>query len=227
MHHFGAPAEAEYRSNVSRRAATDFQRVLDIVGDQTAADFGTIGRTDNHRVAAGETAVDADDTRGKKTLPAAARLPHRHRWSECLSARVRRRSIFACRHRISLRSKPRAPSSLGDGTQRVLDVARGDDHKRVPALVAISRRLDLGLHAAARKFGSGAARHRLDLRRDAQVNATDVPRRGADVGRRVVEAIDIGQQYSGDRRSLWWRPAPRAGRCRHNGFRWSQPYRSR
>ena len=64
----------------------------------------------------------------------------------------------------------------------------------VPALVAILRRLDLGLHAAARELGAGRAGHRLDLRRDAR-DQRHVPGAGIAAGRRVVEAVDIGQQH--------------------------------
>ena len=54
-------------------------------------------------------------------------------------------------------------------------------------------RLDLGVHAAARQFGFRRARHRLDLGCDGLHDRNQLCV-GIAAGRRVIEAVDIGQQ---------------------------------
>ena len=70
--------------------------------------------------------------------------------------------------------------------------AVGDHHMRA-AGAGDARRLDLGAHAAARRLGSGAAGHRLDLRRQ-PLDHRNQPRRRTLLRRRVVEAGDVGEQ---------------------------------
>src|SRR5262245_20049849 len=53
---------------------------------------------------------------------------------------------------------------------------------------------DLGLHAAAGKLGAGSARHSFDLAGDA-LDHGNVLGVGLDTGRRVIEPVDVGEQY--------------------------------
>ena len=69
MNHFRAAAEAENRSDVRRRAAADFLRILGVIGAQPAADFGAVGAADDHRVAAREGAFDPTTPAGNRLLP--------------------------------------------------------------------------------------------------------------------------------------------------------------
>ena len=54
--------------------------------------------------------------------------------------------------------------------------------------------LDLGHHAAARQLGAGRAGHALDLGRDALDQRNEIGGH-ARLRRRVVEAVDVGQQH--------------------------------
>ncbi len=109
----------------------------------------------------------------------------------------------------------RPPSAMR--FERVLHPAVGDDHVRAAGGGDLGR-LDLGAHAAARQLGGGAARHRLDLGRDA-LDHRNMPRVGIRSpaarcrGRRCRRAAPAGP------RRPWWRRGPPAGRCRRSGSR--------
>src|SRR5436305_506032 len=68
VHHPGAAAKTQERGDISRRAALDLCGVLGVVGNEAAADLGTVGSADDDRVAAREHTVDANDARGQQAL---------------------------------------------------------------------------------------------------------------------------------------------------------------
>ena len=83
--------------------------------------------------------------------------------------------------------------AVGDRLQRPLAPPVGDDHVDAADGCDLAG-FDLGAHAAARQVRAGAARHRLDRRRDA-LDCRDVPRRRVARRRRRVEAVDVGEQH--------------------------------
>ena len=88
------------------------------------------------------------------------------------------------------------------------------------------RRGDLGRHAAGAHGGRRAARHGLDLGRDARDLGDE--RRGACPGSgRRCTGRRRPRAAAGSPRSSSARRAPRAGRCRRSGSRRSRPCRSR
>src|SRR3954466_2402384 len=70
VHHLAPPGKSEDRKDIRRGAAFDLGGVLGVISDQAAADLGSVGSTDHHRVAAGENAVDPDHPGGQEALAA-------------------------------------------------------------------------------------------------------------------------------------------------------------
>ena len=80
-----------------------------------------------------------------------------------------------------------------DRVERMIDVAGCDHHVGAGGGRDLAG-LDLGAHAAARVIGRGVAGHRFDLGGDAR-HQRNVPGVGVGGRRRVVEAVDVGQQH--------------------------------
>ena len=153
--------------HVGRRSALDFLGVLGVVGDEAAADFGAVRPAHDHGIAARERALDLDDA-GRQQAVAAPQRRDRAGIDRERALRLERAGdpFLARRDRIGRRQEPGAAAAVGDRAQRMLDAARRDHHVGAAGGGDLAG-LDLGLHAAARQFRAGGARHRLDLRRDA------------------------------------------------------------
>ena len=190
-----------------------------IVGDEAAAEHDAVAVADRHRIAAREAALDAphadrQQARAARAAPARRRRPR----AACRAARARRRSrscgpstgFDGVRNQVQ-----RAPSAMR--RSGFLRAPVGDDHVGAAGGRDLAR-LDLGAHAAAGELGGGAARHRLDRRRDAlDDRECAAPRDRTPAapcrGRRCRRAAP------GDRRRSSSRRARRGGRCRRSGSR--------
>ena len=191
--HLRPAADAEDGHHVRRGAALDLFGVLGVVGDEAAADLVGVGAAHHHGIAAGELAVDPDHA-GRQQAFAGAQRGDRAGVDGQRALRLQRARdpAFSRGDGIGRRQEPGAAAAIGDRLQRMLDLARRDQHMRAGRGRDL-RRLDLGVHAAARQFGFGRARHRLDFGGDGFHDRNQFCV-GIGAGRRVVEAVDVGQQ---------------------------------
>ncbi len=168
--------------------------VLARVGAQAARDLGAVRVAHDDRVAAVEAALDPRDAGRQQALAAAQRLRR-------AGVDVQRaRGLAACPRstacaRSSARPAPGTRCSARRPRCAAADAAR--DPRRCtccsPPRPRSCRRA-LGGHAAGTHVGGRAARHRLDLGRDAGHSGMNSRLR---VARRIggVEAVDVGQQH--------------------------------
>src|SRR5690242_12043532 len=120
-----APFISEDRGDLARALTYDTPGIGRRIGDKAAAQLPPIGRPYDHGVAAVERAVDAGDASWQQALSGKERL-FGARVEEYLAVRhkLTRNPAFFGRHRIGFGDEPGHPSTVGNGAQRMKDLAR-------------------------------------------------------------------------------------------------------
>ena len=161
MHHFRSSSVAEYGLDFRTVAATDPFSIIGIEGDEPAAYFLPLWPQYLDGVAALKPPSHARNS-GRQQAFARAESAKRSfiHYDGPAGLEVTRYPLLARGTGLGLGDKPSAPLTIGDGGKGVHAMTPGDDHGGTGA-GGNSGGLNLGLHPASGKIGSGAASHRL------------------------------------------------------------------